>query len=233
MKKSITLATALASVLSSGIATADLSANAGVFSNYIWRGVTQTQDNAAGQGGIDYSHESGVYAGLWTSTITDGQEVDLYGGFAGEIDKFGYDLGFITYQFPKTPEFNFTEVNASASFGFDAATISAGVAYTVDAASGNDGGAFDTGDVYGYGSLDFPLGKTDVSIYGGYYSFDNDSSSNDLDYAHYGISVGKDGFALALDKNDLKDSDAIPQTLGVSSMDNIRVTVSYSVDFEL
>ncbi len=226
MKKSIILATAVASVLSSGVATADVSANAGVFSNYIWRGVTQTGDSAAGQGGIDYSHESGAYAGVWTSTISDGQEVDLYLGFAGEIDKFGYDLGAVTYQYPKTPDINFTEITASGSFGFDAVTIGAGVAYTVDAASGNKDGAFDTGDVYGHGNLDFPLGKTDVSIYGGYYSFDNDSSSNDLDYAHYGVSIGKDGFALALDKNDI-DGPAD------GTNNNVRVTVSYSVDFEL
>jgi len=230
MKKSIVLATAIASVLSSGVATADVSANAGVFSNYIWRGVSQTNDNAAGQGGIDYSHDSGAYAGVWTSTIENGQEVDLYLGFAGEISSFGYDIGAVTYQYPKTSDINFTEVNASGSFSFDSVTVGAGVAYTVDAASGNSKGPFDTGDLYGHGNIDFPLGKTDVSIYGGYYSFDNDSKSNSLDYSHFGASIGKDGFALAVDKNDLDDSDGV----GVgSSKDNLRVTVSYSVDFEL
>jgi hypothetical protein len=45
------------------------SANIGVVSNYIWRGVTQTGDQAAVQGGLDVAHESGFYAGTWASNI--------------------------------------------------------------------------------------------------------------------------------------------------------------------
>jgi uncharacterized protein (TIGR02001 family) len=44
-------------------------ANIGAVSNYIWRGVTQTQDGAAVQGGVDVAHESGFYAGTWASNI--------------------------------------------------------------------------------------------------------------------------------------------------------------------
>jgi uncharacterized protein (TIGR02001 family) len=230
MKKSIVLATAVAAVLSSGVAIADVTANAGVFSNYIWRGVSQTDDKAAGQGGIDYSHESGLYAGTWVSNVEGGTEVDLYGGFASEFKGLSYDLGVITYQYPKTSEFNFTEISTKGSYTFDKINLGAGVAYTVDAASGNKNGPFDSGDLYYSGSLDYPLGSTDISVYGGHYSFDNDSKSNSLDYSHYGASISKDGFSLALDKNDLDDSDGVG--LG-SSKDNLRVTVSYSVDFDL
>ena len=45
------------------------SANIGAVSNYIWRGVTQTGDGAAIQGGLDVSHESGFYVGTWASNI--------------------------------------------------------------------------------------------------------------------------------------------------------------------
>jgi uncharacterized protein (TIGR02001 family) len=45
------------------------SANIGAVSNYIWRGVTQTGDQAAVQGGLDVAHESGFYAGTWASNI--------------------------------------------------------------------------------------------------------------------------------------------------------------------
>jgi hypothetical protein len=45
------------------------SANIGAVSNYIWRGVTQTGDQAAIQGGLDVAHESGFYAGTWASNI--------------------------------------------------------------------------------------------------------------------------------------------------------------------
>ena len=120
MKNSIVLATAVASVLTSGIATADISANAAITSNYIWRGVSQTTDQAAGQGGIDWSDDSGLYAGTWVSNVNfgadDGYEMDVYAGFGGEAGDLGYDLGVISYQYPVTPEFNFTEVYLSGTF---------------------------------------------------------------------------------------------------------------------
>jgi len=221
MKKSIVLASAIAAVLTSGIASAELSANAGVFSNYIWRGVTQTADNAAGQGGIDWSDESGLYAGTWLSTITNGQELDLYAGFAGEAGGLGYDLGVISYQYPLSPEINFTEVAVKGTMSI----VTVGLAYTVDGASGNDGGAFDKGDMYLNGSIDYTLGKSDVSLYAGSYMFENDGSSTggNIDYTHFGASIGKDGFTFAADKNDIEGGNA----------DNVRFTVSYSKDFEL
>ena len=225
MKKSIVLATAVAAVLTSGVASAELSANAGIFSNYIWRGVTQTADAAAGQGGIDWGFGPGFYAGTWVSTITDGQELDVYVGWGGETSGggFGYDLGVITYQYPLSPEINFTEVYASGTMSI----VTIGLAYTVDAASGNDGAAFDSGDVYINGSLDFGVGKSDMSIYAGSYMFDADGtgagSAGDIDYNHFGASIGKDGFTFAVDKNDIDGGNA----------DNVRFTASYSVDFEL
>ena len=116
MKNSIVLATAVASVLTSGVAAAELSANATITSNYIWRGITQTADQAAGQGGIDWGHDSGLYVGTWVSNVAfgddnsgNGYEMDVYAGFAGEAGGLGYDLGVATYQYPITPEFNFTE----------------------------------------------------------------------------------------------------------------------------
>ena len=226
MKKSIVLATAVAAVLASGVAAAELSANAAITSNYIWRGVTQTSDQAAGQGGIDWGHKSGLYVGTWVSNVNfdnsdDGYEMDVYAGFAGEAGKLGYDVGVITYQYPITPEFNFTEVYVSGT----ASIVTIGLNYTVDAASGNDGGVFDSGDMYLSGSLDFPAGKADLSLYAGTYAFDNDGKPGvgEVDYNHFGASVGKDGFTFAVDKNDQDGGSA----------DNVRFTASYKVDFEL
>ena len=225
MKKSIVLATAVASILSSGVALAELSANGAIASNYIWRGVSQTTDQAAGQGGIDWSDESGVYAGTWVSNVNfdnsdDGYEMDVYAGFAGEAGDIGYDIGVITYQYPVTPNFNFTEVYVSGSVSL----LTVGVAATVDAASGNDGGVFDQGDLYINGSLDFTAGKSDVSVYGGSYSFDNDGgTAGDVDYVHFGASISKDGFTFAVDKNDIDGG----------TYDAVRFTASYAVDFEL
>ena len=219
MKKSIVLATAVAAVLTSGVATADLSANAAIYSNYIWRGVTQTVDQAAGQGGIDWGNDSGLYVGTWVSNVNygdfDGYEMDVYAGFAGEAGSFGYDLGAITYQYPVTPGSNFTEVYASGSI----AGITVGAALTVDKASGITSDAGDD-DLYIHAGYDYSANNIDYSIYVGDYSFDADSSG---DYSHYGASLSKDGFTFAVDKNDIEGGTA----------DNVRFTVSYGIDFEL
>lgn len=246
MKKSIVLATAVAAALTSGVAAAELTANAGIFSNYIWRGITQSNDSAAGQGGIDYGHDSGFYAGTWVSNVdfsgdfglgyenSTGYEMDVYAGFGGEAGSVGYDLGVITYQYPVAPEFNFTELYVSGTMSI----VTIGVNYTIDTASGNDAenntsaaGFFDEGDVYLYGSLDFAAGKSDVSVYAGSYMFTNDGKTfsngnvfGELDYNNFGASIGKDGFKFAVDKNDI---------VNAGSLDNVRFTVSYAVDFEL
>lgn len=86
-------------------------ANVGVVSDYLFRGISQTKGNPAIQGGFDYSHSSGIYVGTWLSSISwvnDTQggstptEMDVYGGYKstfGDSD-FGYDVGLITYNYP-------------------------------------------------------------------------------------------------------------------------------------
>ncbi|MGZ5126573.1 MAG: TorF family putative porin, partial [Burkholderiales bacterium] len=39
-----------------------ITGNVGLFSQYIFRGLTQTNRNPAVQGGFDYAHSSGFYA---------------------------------------------------------------------------------------------------------------------------------------------------------------------------
>jgi uncharacterized protein (TIGR02001 family) len=90
-----------------------LTGNVGLFSQYIFRGLTQTNREPAIQGGFDYSHSSGFYVGTWASNISwlrDGGtyngggsgEFDFYGGFKGNFGKsdFTYDLGTLYYWYP-------------------------------------------------------------------------------------------------------------------------------------
>ena len=82
-----------------------LSANIGVVSNYLWRGITQTDDKPAIQGGLDYSHSSGFYAGTWLSNVdfnldenNPSAEVDLYLGYTNSIvEDLTYSLKGIYY----------------------------------------------------------------------------------------------------------------------------------------
>jgi hypothetical protein len=68
-----------------GTATAEepysISANIGAVSNYMWRGVTQTGDHPAVQGGFDFAHQSGFYAGTWISNVDfdDGASEEVTG----------------------------------------------------------------------------------------------------------------------------------------------------------
>jgi len=89
------------------------SANVAFTSDYVWRGLTQTDEGWAIQGGFDANHKSGFYAGTWASNVnfldnsTDAVteeadlEIDVYLGYGGELDNgFSYDLGVGRYIFP-------------------------------------------------------------------------------------------------------------------------------------
>ena len=87
-----------------------IAGNFGLFSDYRFRGVSQTTEKAAVQGGFDFSHKSGLYLGTWASNVNDwanttgnGMEIDFYGGFKGSLPmEVGFDLGYIAYQYPGT-----------------------------------------------------------------------------------------------------------------------------------
>jgi uncharacterized protein (TIGR02001 family) len=124
MKKTILgIATPLAAALTltalPTLSHADLAFNAGVVSDYRYRGISQTRLKPALQGGVDWSHASGVYVGAWASTIKwvedaygDAKvEVDLYGGYKGEITKeFTYDVGVLQYVYPSAKTAAWTAV---------------------------------------------------------------------------------------------------------------------------
>jgi uncharacterized protein (TIGR02001 family) len=89
-----------------------VTANVGLFSEYIFRGVTQTAENPAVQGGFDYGHSSGFYAGTWASNVSwledfgaynrSSLEWDFYAGFKKNIGStdFYFDVGSIYYYYP-------------------------------------------------------------------------------------------------------------------------------------
>lgn len=124
MKKTLIAATLLAS---SSAALADIEANVTLASDYVFRGVSQTDNQFAIQGGFDWSHDSGFYLGTWASNVdsqffggaTDPQiELDLYGGFAGDFGDsgLGYDIGYLRYQYPGGDDFNTNEIYGVLSY---------------------------------------------------------------------------------------------------------------------
>jgi len=125
------LAGALMSV--TGLATAEISGNVSLASDYMWRGISQTDNQLSVSGGLDYGHESGFYLGTWAGNVNFGpgdpsMELDVYGGFAGEMGAIGYDVGVIGYLYPSADEINTTEFYVGGSYGFTDA-VSAGLKF--------------------------------------------------------------------------------------------------------
>ncbi|WP_448249441.1 TorF family putative porin [Thalassotalea agariperforans] len=215
----ISLATSAAFVSTS--ASAEVSANVAATSNYLWRGLEQTGGAAAISGGIDYSSESGFYAGTWASNASWGDmktELDLYFGFGGDISEdVSYDVGYIYYAYPDSvaDENDFSEIYASLS----TAGFTFGVAVLADSEAGGDGGEF--GDSV-YANIDYGFALesgAEVGLHIGDYSGDFSTESFDI-----GASVSKDGFTLGVSKTDFKD--------GADSND-MKFYVSYAVDIAL
>ncbi|HET7797028.1 MAG TPA: TorF family putative porin [Nevskia sp.] len=109
-----------------------------IASEYIFRGLTQTNKDPALQGGIEIDHVSGFYAGAWGSNISwlsdltalgfgkvsSSIELDGYLGYRTKFtDAFGMDFGVYTYYYPGTYPSGFTspnttEVYIAASYSF-------------------------------------------------------------------------------------------------------------------
>lgn len=83
-------------------AQAEVSANVGIANMYLWRGLNVSGSHPQVSGGLDYSHESGFYAGTWASSIWDGlgYELDLYVGYGASVGDFTFDISFWEYLYP-------------------------------------------------------------------------------------------------------------------------------------
>lgn len=116
-KTLIAAAVAGASVMAPAIASAEVSANLGIASQYLWRGQSLFGGGTV-SGGIDYEHGSGLYAGFWTSSENEKTEYDLYGGFAGEAGGLSYDIGYTSYFYTVDPgDLNFQEIHLALGYG--------------------------------------------------------------------------------------------------------------------
>ncbi|WP_371233746.1 TorF family putative porin [Pseudomonas sp. QE6] len=105
-----------------------LQIDAALVSDYRTRGISQTQGDPAAQFGLTLQHISGLYVGAWTSNVDYGygydtrQEVDYYAGYYWQAnDDVALDLGYIKYTYPKSSEFNQSDVYAILhAYGFEA-----------------------------------------------------------------------------------------------------------------
>jgi uncharacterized protein (TIGR02001 family) len=98
-----------------------VSGNVGVTSDYVFRGISQSNENQALQSTVDLTCGR-FYLGVFgTSAFTDSDgstEFDIYGGVRAKTGPVNWDFGFIYYTYPGAPTYlnlDYVEVKAAAS----------------------------------------------------------------------------------------------------------------------
>ncbi|MBL8547909.1 MAG: hypothetical protein JNL81_15695 [Hyphomonadaceae bacterium] len=229
MKKIIGLAI-LATAASAGIASAEgtVSANVSLTSDYVFRGVSLSDNGPAIQGGFDYEAEA-WYAGVWGSSLSDGMEIDVYAGITPSTGPIDWDLGVIGYFYPGADddgaEFDYAELKVGASHDFsDQLTLGAAAFYAPE----NYG---DTGDAL-YLELNGAYAMSDALAFTAAYGNQNIEEPNgpdtedDYNTWNVGGTYATHGFEIDLRYHDTDinaGSDIEAYTFGESSYDSAFV----------
>ncbi|HAC00246.1 TorF family putative porin [Brevundimonas naejangsanensis] len=118
----------------------DVSANVGAASDYVFRGVSQTEEDAAISGGVDVTNGF-AYIGAWASNVSyagdpdTNAEVDLYGGIRPSFAGFDWDIGVVGYLYLNQPDgadYSYAELKVGASRAVGPATVSLTGYYSPD-----------------------------------------------------------------------------------------------------
>jgi len=192
-----------------------LSANISATNNYLWRGVTQTYNNAAVSGGIDYEHKSGFSLGSWTSNANWADnmsyETDFYANYSHTInEQFSYSLGYIYYGYDSAAHVDFSEIYASLSYK--------NISLTYNTLVDSDSSGRFGDDTYLSIDADFAVAKElTLILHLGNYQFENADN-----YSDYAISLAKDEFTLTLSDTTISGSDG-----------DLNIQISYTKSFNL
>ncbi len=190
------------------------SANVAITTDYRFRGISQTKDVPALQGGFDWEYGLTKYltlnAGVWGSNVdfADGDqaqvEIDFYGGVGGGIGKFSWKLQFIYYYYPgAATRLNYDFFEVGPSIGYDFGFMSATVGVNI---SPNYFGASGTG-IYTYANASVPLPISSLKKYKptieanvGYQAIRRNAIFGTPDYWDWGVGISAEvkGFGLSL-----------------------------------
>ena len=196
-----------------------------VTTNYIFRGLTQTNNKPALQGGFDYAHESGFYAGVWGSSISwitdqgtansSQLELDTYFGLKNSFaTDFSYDVGFLRYNYPATYPATMAAVGNAKWVKADTNEVYGQIGYKFVTLkySQSLGDTFALPNASGTSYVDlsasYPLADSGVTL-GAHYGKQSykgvtadalKAAGTDPSYSDYKLSVSKDfsGYAVAL-----------------------------------
>ena len=204
-----------------------ISANLAVTTDYVFRGYTQTGEDPAIQGGLDWADSSGWYVGTWASNIDFGPgddasvEVDIYGGYAWEANDVSYDVGLLYYAYPGADSnsgYDFIEAYAGLGLDLKAVSLSGAVHYTPDNFGETGAGWYMTGGL--------SRGLTDALSVDANVGFSQVTEDFGEDYLDWNLGLSYAFSRLALDLR-YHDTDA-PDCAGSC---DARVVLSLSAEF--
>jgi uncharacterized protein (TIGR02001 family) len=189
-----------ASIAGIGAASAETTASVTMTTDYVWRGLTQSDGNFAVQGSFDYSNDM-FYAGAWASSIDDfgvdaSAELDLYAGFTPSFGPVDMDIGVIGYFYPGAAvDIDFFELTVGGTFNASEALTLGATAFVSDdfANLGVDSLYLEANAGYAFSestSVSAAYGNQDVDIIGEY------------DTWNVGVSHAMHGFTFDLRYHD-------------------------------
>ena len=216
------------------------SANAGIVTEYRFRGLDQSSQKPALQGGIDWSIDTGmadtsVYLGTWGSNVDFGDsdkasaEIDYYGGIAGSLMDIGWDIGFIYYSYPGASDdvnYDLWEVALGLSYDvMDGLSVGANYAYSPDFFGGSGTGHWFAASASYAVPVDFLAGITlDASV--GRQLIEKNSTFGQEDYTTWSV-----GASLGLTENVSLGVQYIDTSISGSSLADEVVIGSISASF--
>lgn len=176
----------------------DFSANIGMMSDYLFRGIKQNTE-ASAFGGLDYEH-SGFYVGTWAAEVGEGVEYDLYGGYGGSIGDFSYGVGYTGYFYTDDFDDTYQEINLSAGYSLFS------LEYAYGEYDNFDGPTLDYG---------FLAAKVEYEgFYGTYGTFSRDFDGDYFEVGYGAEVAGLDlGIAAVYSDSDLALGDSSETTL--------------------
>ena len=198
---------ALMMVAGISVAQAEVTGNLGLTSDYRFRGISQSQNAPAVQGGVDYAHSSGFYIGNWNSSVSSqvytngsGVESDVYAGWKKDIYKgLTLDVGSYNYFYPRAT----STANTGSNFNTYEGYIGLGYGplsakYSRTLGNGYFGTANAQGTAYYQVDANYPIAGSKISLLA-HAGKTNVANSSTLDYTDYNFGVGYDlqGWAIA------------------------------------
>ena len=190
-----------------------------VATDYTFRGISQTLEDIAIQGGISATNTTGLYLGTGGSSLNFGEasnenrahtEIDLFGGLKRPVSGVDVDLGFIYYAYPGTGdayEYDFLEFALGVGRTMGPTAVGAKVFYSPDYFLGSGAGMYVTG------TLGYAIPSTPLSLTGaiGHQTIETNSAFGTPDYTDFslgaslstlGVNLGVAFVGTGLDKGD-------------------------------